>query len=113
MLVEEHFQFVNLKVLNLIPPRSKQPSADVYSSVAADLLKDCSQAVVKSMLSLSLFPDALLISILSYVDTKLAVQYSSLSKRWVNLWTWIPVLNLDKFSFRYTDKCDIFIGKVY
>ncbi|KAL9995273.1 putative leucine-rich repeat domain superfamily, F-box-like domain superfamily [Helianthus debilis subsp. tardiflorus] len=37
--------------------------------------------------------DDLLISILSHIDTKQAVQSSILSKRWVNLWTLLPVLN--------------------
>ncbi|CAH1438073.1 unnamed protein product [Lactuca virosa] len=63
---------------------------------------------------LSLLPDALLIYILSFVDTKLAVQSSILSKRWVNLWTLLPVLNFDSSFFqeeqRYT--LDNFVYKV-
>ncbi|XP_076946845.1 FBD-associated F-box protein At5g60610-like [Bidens hawaiensis] len=39
--------------------------------------------------------DDLLISILSYVDTKLAVQSSVLSKRWVNIWRLLPVININ------------------
>ncbi|XP_076899489.1 FBD-associated F-box protein At5g60610-like [Bidens hawaiensis] len=39
--------------------------------------------------------DDLLISILSRVDTKLAVQSSVLSKRWVNIWRLLPVININ------------------
>lgn len=42
---------------------------------------------------LSSLSDDLLIPILSHLDTKLAVQSSILSKRWVNLWTLLPALN--------------------
>nr|GEW91112.1 hypothetical protein [Tanacetum cinerariifolium] len=49
MLVTEHFQFDNIKVLNLFSPKNKSARADVYSSVAVDLLKDCPQAVFKSL----------------------------------------------------------------
>ncbi|KVI09669.1 putative F-box/FBD/LRR-repeat protein At4g03220 [Cynara cardunculus var. scolymus] len=48
---------------------------------------------------LSSLPDVLLIYILSYIDTRLAVQSSILSKRWVNLWTLLPVLNFDSSFF--------------
>ncbi|KAI3809227.1 hypothetical protein L1987_25197 [Smallanthus sonchifolius] len=44
---------------------------------------------------LSSLPDVLLIYIFSFIDTKLAVQSSILSKRWLNLWTLLPVLNFD------------------
>ncbi|PWA78670.1 F-box domain, cyclin-like protein [Artemisia annua] len=106
MLVEEHFHFDNLKVLNLIPPTNKQPAADVYSSVAADLLKDCPQAVVKSLLSIvlskrwvNLWP---LIPVLNLdCETLIGQLYSIvLSKRWVNLWPLIPVLNLVLFELK-------------
>ncbi|PWA69493.1 F-box domain, cyclin-like protein [Artemisia annua] len=50
MLVKENFKFDNLKVLNLVPPPNKPPAAYDYSSVAADLLKDCPQVIVKSLL---------------------------------------------------------------
>ncbi|KAJ9540130.1 hypothetical protein OSB04_026636 [Centaurea solstitialis] len=72
---------------------------------------------------LSSLPDALLIHILSQIDTRLAVQSSILSKRWVNLWTFLPVLNFDSSffpkdqkytldNFVYKVTFDIFIEKV-
>ncbi|XP_076917239.1 putative F-box/FBD/LRR-repeat protein At4g03220 [Bidens hawaiensis] len=48
---------------------------------------------------LSLLPDVLLIYIFSFIDTKLAVQASLLSKRWVNLWSSTPVLNFNSSEF--------------
>ncbi|PWA96176.1 F-box domain, cyclin-like protein [Artemisia annua] len=57
----------------------------------------------------SLLPDVLLAFILSFVDTKLAVQTSILSKRWENVWKIIPALNLDSFGFA---AFDLFIEKV-
>lgn len=51
---------------------------------------------------ISLLPDVLLIYIFSFIDTKLAVQSSILSKRWVNLWTLLPVLNFDSSLFKNT-----------
>ncbi|KAI3799660.1 hypothetical protein L1987_34959 [Smallanthus sonchifolius] len=48
MLVEEHCPFEDLKFLNLIPPPNK-PAAQLGSSVAAYLLKDCPRAVVKAL----------------------------------------------------------------
>nr|XP_043632754.1 F-box protein At4g27050-like [Erigeron canadensis] len=48
---------------------------------------------------LSSLPDVLLIYILSFIDTKLSIQLSILSKRWVNLWTLLPVLNFNSSLF--------------
>ncbi|XP_076940096.1 putative F-box/FBD/LRR-repeat protein At4g03220 [Bidens hawaiensis] len=48
---------------------------------------------------LSLLPDVLLLYIFSFIDTKLAVQASILSKRWVNLWSSMPVLNFNASQF--------------
>ncbi|KAM7466564.1 hypothetical protein LguiB_014126 [Lonicera macranthoides] len=41
---------------------------------------------------LSELPDAILAHILSFLDTKYAVQTSSLSKRWINLWISVTTL---------------------
>ncbi|PWA67732.1 F-box domain, cyclin-like protein [Artemisia annua] len=60
---------------------------------------------------ISSLPDVLLISILSLTDTKLAVQSSILSKRWVNLWTMIHILNFD--SSLHNIGFDTFIDKVF
>ncbi|KAM7269431.1 hypothetical protein ACFE04_024928 [Oxalis oulophora] len=54
---------------------------------------------------LSNLPDGMIHHILSFVDARLAVQTSVLSKRWIHLWINIPVLNFysrefpGKFSF--------------
>nr|XP_043633645.1 F-box/FBD/LRR-repeat protein At2g04230-like [Erigeron canadensis] len=44
---------------------------------------------------LSLLPDVLLLDILSYIDTKIVVQCSVLSKRWLTVWTKLSVFNFD------------------
>lgn len=49
---------------------------------------------------LSALPNILLLMILSFVDLKQAVQCSILSKRWVNLWTSLGVLNFDSSAFQ-------------
>ncbi|KAK1409645.1 hypothetical protein QVD17_36174 [Tagetes erecta] len=49
---------------------------------------------------LSSLSDDLLIPILSHLDTKLAVQSSILSKRWVNLWKFLPVLNFTSHNVK-------------
>ncbi|XP_076957386.1 FBD-associated F-box protein At5g60610-like [Bidens hawaiensis] len=57
--------------------------------------------------------DDLLISILSYVDTKLAVQSSVLSKRWVNIWRLLPVININcEYEHGEQSPNDFFIRKV-
>ncbi|KAI7753047.1 hypothetical protein M8C21_016802 [Ambrosia artemisiifolia] len=61
---------------------------------------------------LSSLPDILLILILSLIDTKLAVQTSTLSKRWLNLWTLLPILNFDSTSFPLNHTFDSFINNV-
>ncbi|KAL2334799.1 hypothetical protein Fmac_016012 [Flemingia macrophylla] len=48
---------------------------------------------------LSNLPDELIHRILSTIDAKSCVQMSVLSKRWRNLWTTLPVLNLQDTSF--------------
>ncbi|GKB09872.1 F-box domain, cyclin-like protein [Tanacetum coccineum] len=60
---------------------------------------------------ISSLPDVLLISVFSLTDTKLAVKSSILSKRWVNLWTMIHVLNFD--SSMHNIGFDTFIDKVF
>ncbi|XP_021758550.1 F-box/FBD/LRR-repeat protein At5g56420-like [Chenopodium quinoa] len=46
---------------------------------------------------ISSLPDALLSEILSFLSTKQAVATSILSKRWVSVWTKVPVLNFSLF----------------
>ncbi|KAJ1694829.1 hypothetical protein LUZ63_011527 [Rhynchospora breviuscula] len=52
---------------------------------------------------LSNLPDLVLVSILSLMDPKEAVQTCILSKRWRNLWTCIPSLNFYKGNFKGTN----------
>ncbi|KAJ0234985.1 F-box domain-containing protein [Hirschfeldia incana] len=42
--------------------------------------------------------DDLLVKILSFVPTKVAVSTSTLSKRWKYLWQWVPTLEYDDFQ---------------
>ncbi|XP_057431881.1 F-box/FBD/LRR-repeat protein At1g80470-like [Lotus japonicus] len=46
-------------------------------------------------------PDEIVEHILSYVETKDAMQCSVLSKRWRSLWRALPVLNFDSASFTH------------
>ncbi|XP_026426167.1 F-box/LRR-repeat protein At1g55660-like [Papaver somniferum] len=48
---------------------------------------------------ISRLQDELIHYILSFVDTKYAVQTSVLSKRWVDIWKSLPVLNFNRSSF--------------
>ncbi|CAN7039393.1 unnamed protein product [Brassica rapa subsp. trilocularis] len=47
--------------------------------------------------------DDLLVKILSFVPTKVAVSTSVLSKRWECLWMWVPTLEYDDFEDINTD----------
>ncbi|KAJ4820073.1 F-box/RNI-like superfamily protein [Rhynchospora pubera] len=51
---------------------------------------------------LSTLPEPVLLHILSFMNPKEAVQTCILSKRWRNLWTFIPSLNFEHFFFRDT-----------
>ncbi|KAM7466565.1 hypothetical protein LguiB_014127 [Lonicera macranthoides] len=62
---------------------------------------------------LSELPDAILTHILSFVDTKYAVQTSSLSKRWINLWISVTNLNFHNCSFRKLTTFERFIDRVF
>jgi F-box domain len=59
---------------------------------------------------LDALPDCLLPHILSYLPTKDAVRSSLISKRWVNLWAYLP--NLD-FNFAHFWSEDIFTRSTY
>ncbi|KAL4571891.1 hypothetical protein LXL04_018658 [Taraxacum kok-saghyz] len=52
------------------------------------------------------------IHILSYLDAKHAVQASSLSKPWANLWTRIPVFDFNYLAFTDLDKFESFVRRV-
>lgn len=49
---------------------------------------------------ISKLPDNLIHEILSFIDTKYAVQTSVLSKRWKNIWVSLPYISVDWTSFK-------------
>lgn len=61
---------------------------------------------------ISRLPDALIHQILSFIDTKYAVQTSVLSKRWISIWKSLPDLNFDRSSFSH-ENTERFIDFVY
>ncbi|KAM7269578.1 hypothetical protein ACFE04_025075 [Oxalis oulophora] len=60
---------------------------------------------------LSSLPDDIILHILSFVDTKLAIRTSILSKRWLHLWPFIPAFNISCNSFRNATSLNQFITK--
>ncbi|XP_039684842.1 putative F-box/LRR-repeat protein At3g18150 isoform X3 [Medicago truncatula] len=54
---------------------------------------------------ISVLADCLLIHILSFLNTREAVQTCILSKRWINLWKTLPTLTLDCYQF---SDCEIY-----
>ncbi|KAM7251245.1 hypothetical protein ACFE04_023128 [Oxalis oulophora] len=58
---------------------------------------------------ISNLPDALILQILSNIDTKLAVKTCVLSKRWSHLWEHLPVLNISKNSFLQDSTLENFV----
>jgi hypothetical protein len=61
---------------------------------------------------LSDLPDCVLLHILSFFDSKHAVQTCVLSKRWRHLWKRIPTLILHTKEFRFVTKFAIFVSKI-
>ncbi|RZC93025.1 hypothetical protein C5167_028385, partial [Papaver somniferum] len=61
---------------------------------------------------ISRLPDSLIHQILSFIDTKYAVQTSVLSKRWIDIWKSLPFQNFNRNSFSH-EKADKFIDFVY
>ncbi|KAI3748096.1 hypothetical protein L6452_10966 [Arctium lappa] len=57
-------------------------------------------------------PESLQCHILSFLDTKHAVQTSVLSKPWLRLWTSMPVLHLNYFAFDKLRAFDKFVNNV-
>ncbi|KAJ3690763.1 hypothetical protein LUZ61_019927 [Rhynchospora tenuis] len=54
--------------------------------------------------------DSIITHILSYLPTKEAVQTQRLSKRWRNVWAFVPVLDFDNGNF---SSDDIFLFRPY
>ncbi|KAF7842717.1 F-box/LRR-repeat protein 25-like [Senna tora] len=61
---------------------------------------------------ISILPDEVLHLILSYLETKLAVQTCVLSKRWRYLWTGISTLDFDESSFSDDSSFEEFLNHV-
>ncbi|KAL2514954.1 F-box/LRR-repeat protein [Forsythia ovata] len=61
---------------------------------------------------LSALPDCVLCYILSFLDTKYAVQTCVLSKRYKNLWSSLPNLNFDKNSLKRLSSFTNFVDQV-
>lgn len=61
---------------------------------------------------LTSLPDEILEHILSFLETKMAVQTSVLCRRWRYLWISLPVLNIDSESFRYYSSFANFVVSV-
>ncbi|XP_026430840.1 putative F-box/FBD/LRR-repeat protein At1g78760 [Papaver somniferum] len=49
---------------------------------------------------ISMLPDELIHDIMSFIDTKYAVQTCVLSKRWIDVWKSLPFLNFDIHGYR-------------
>ncbi|KAL8193534.1 hypothetical protein R6Q57_026669 [Mikania cordata] len=54
-------------------------------------------------------PESLQLHILSFLETRHAVQTSMLSKSWVSSWTYIPVLNFSSYGFKKLSDFDKFV----
>ncbi|PWA38532.1 F-box domain, cyclin-like protein [Artemisia annua] len=73
---------------------------------------DPGNGLVGSEDRISSLPDELLHQILSFIDTKYAVQTSMLSSRWKLLWTSVPCLDLASYKFRHLPKFSKFVTNV-
>ncbi|KAL2492016.1 F-box/LRR-repeat protein [Abeliophyllum distichum] len=60
---------------------------------------------------LSTLPDCVLCYVLSFLDTKYAVQTCVLSKRFKNLWSSLPDLNFDRKSFKKLSSFNNFVDR--
>ncbi|CAN0841154.1 Putative FBD-associated F-box protein At5g22720 [Linum grandiflorum] len=61
---------------------------------------------------LSNLPDSVLYHILSFLETKEAVQTVVLSRRWISAWKNVPALDLSSESFRNYDNFKILLKKI-
>ncbi|CAJ2678307.1 unnamed protein product [Trifolium pratense] len=61
---------------------------------------------------LSDLPNCILVHILSFLNTKEAVQTSILSKRWKPIWKYLPTLTLDYSNFSTLKSFDKFVSRV-
>jgi hypothetical protein len=57
--------------------------------------------------------DCLLLHILSFLNTKQAVQTCILSKRWINLWKFLPTITLSHHDFRYLSIFREFVSQFF
>ncbi|CAJ2678279.1 unnamed protein product [Trifolium pratense] len=81
----------------MIPPNTKKAKHDDNDN-EEDRLSD--------------LPDCILLHILSFLNSKHAVQTCILSPRWKNLWKYIPTLKLHSSEFRTAKKLGMFVTKI-
>jgi hypothetical protein len=82
----------------MIPPDSKRGRHDNNNEENEDRLSD--------------LPDCVLLHILSFLNSKHAVQTCLLSPRWKNLWKHIPTLKLHSSEFTNAKKLGMFVTKI-
>ncbi|CAN1778780.1 Putative F-box protein At5g38390 [Linum perenne] len=72
----------------------------------------CSSCLLRNKDRLSHLPDSILHHILSFLETKYAVQTSVLSRRWRCAWKYVTALHLRSESFREYSSFQTFVDKV-
>jgi hypothetical protein len=82
----------------MIPPDSKRGRHDNNNEENEDRLSD--------------LPDCVLLHILSFLNSKHAVQTCVLSPRWKHIWKCIPALRLHSSEFSTAKKLAIFVTKI-
>ncbi|CAN1300085.1 F-box/LRR-repeat protein 13 [Linum perenne] len=72
----------------------------------------CSSCLLRNKDRLSHLPDSVIYHILSFLDTKYAVQTSVLSRRWRCAWKYVTALHLHSRSFREYSSFRVYLDKV-
>ena len=72
-------------------------------------IKDGKKARILDEDRISTLSDDVIHEILSYLDARLAVQTSVLSKRWKLIWTTLPFLNFNEYNIHYKEELRSFI----
>ncbi|CAA7016730.1 unnamed protein product [Microthlaspi erraticum] len=81
---------------------SKLEDGEIEEEIPSELCFDFSSRAQK-MDRIGNLPDEILCHILSFLPTKQAALTSSLSKRWLNLWTHVPDLDIDDSIFLHPE----------
>ncbi|CAN1138698.1 Putative F-box protein At3g58860 [Linum perenne] len=72
----------------------------------------CSSCLLRNKDRLSYLPDSVIYHILSFLETKYAVQTSVLSRRWRCAWKYVTALHFRSESFREYPSFQIYVDKV-